>query len=313
MTVQKDIVKNTYAGNGSTTVFPITFEINQNRPDYVYVYLVDKGIPHLIKNYTLDLSAKTVTYPNSGEPLTADKKLVIMRELPILQDMVLINDGPFFAKDIEGKFDDVIMILQQLEERLGRTLSVSIGNDALTSLPPPEAGKAIGWNTEGTQLINIDHPEALYNATLQLKEQTEGYMQSTNELYKLTITLNQQVSNNADIVEDAKNTAIHAMEQAAKEADRSQSYASNVKIYSPSETYQPTDVVMMPNGATYRCIAESVGESPYDSSKWVPVSAVIFETFEYDSNGDLMPRIEARASTYFELDDNGDIMPAGII
>ena len=70
MSVQNQDVKNVYAGNGSTTVFPYTFALNEDDGEYVGVYVTnDEGTSEETDNYTIDTTAKTVTYPASGDPL----------------------------------------------------------------------------------------------------------------------------------------------------------------------------------------------------------------------------------------------------
>ena len=96
---------------------------------------------------------------------------------------------------------------------------------------------------------------------------------------------------------------------AGAQADRAMAYAAEARIYDPSVTYQPGQVVMTADGVTYRCISVSTGENPVDSNKWVMVTVVVSDTFELDENGDLTPLLNPKTSEHFEIDENGDIMP----
>lgn len=130
MSVQNQAVKNVYAGNGSTTVFPYTFALNEDDGEYVGVYVTnDEGTSEETDNYTIDTTAKTVTYPASGDPLEEGKKITIIRELPNEQNLNLENLGPFFADDVEDEMDREVMMIQQLAEQVDRAVKVDVTDD----------------------------------------------------------------------------------------------------------------------------------------------------------------------------------------
>lgn len=81
-------------------------------------------------------------------------------------------------------------------------------------------------------------------------------------------------------------------------------------FWDSTKTYQPGDCVITNDGSSYRCIKTSTGDPPVTSpAYWASISISITETFEYDSNGDIMPKIVPVASQMFDIDDNGDITP----
>ena len=81
-------------------------------------------------------------------------------------------------------------------------------------------------------------------------------------------------------------------------------------FWDSTKTYQPGDCVITNDGSSYRCIKTSTGNPPVTSPEyWASISISITETFEYDSNGDIMPKIVPVASQMFDIDDNGDIIP----
>jgi len=130
MSVQNQTVKNVYAGNGSTTVFPYTFALNTDDGEYVGVYVTnDAGTSETTDNFTIDTTAKTVTYPTVGDPLESGKKITIKRELPNEQNLNLENLGPFFADDIESEMDREVMMIQQLAEEVERAVKVDMASD----------------------------------------------------------------------------------------------------------------------------------------------------------------------------------------
>lgn len=161
MTVQKDVTKNIYIGNGATTVFSFTFECPAEHPEYIKVYLTqDDGTALATSDYLLDMSNRQITYPSSGAALPEGKKLVIMRELPLQQQMHLVNNGPYFAEDIETAFDEAIMAIQQISEKLKRTItmSVDIDGDAFVNEVPFEAGKSFRIADDGKSVVLTEDP-----------------------------------------------------------------------------------------------------------------------------------------------------------
>ncbi len=175
MTVQKNLVKNIYVGNGSTTQFPITFDVNTEHPEYIHVYLTnDDNITTETENFTVNLTAKTVTYPKEGQPLATGKKLVIMRELPLQQLLDLINQGDFFADDIEQAFDDLTMIAQQLSEKLARAMvfSVEVDTANFSNIIPLAPGMSFRINDAGTGLELTEDPAKVLPQAQDLLQQT---------------------------------------------------------------------------------------------------------------------------------------------
>lgn len=160
MTVQNTTVKDIYVGNGATTKFPITFQMTDH-PEYIKVYITgDDSVAKETENFTVDLEAKTVTYPAAGDPLPDGHKITIYRELPLYQLMKLVNQGPFFAENIEDSFDDVIFIAQQLAEMLGRTLYLNVDNKAIsTLLPAPMPNEGFYWDETGKKLVSGPNPK----------------------------------------------------------------------------------------------------------------------------------------------------------
>ena len=81
-------------------------------------------------------------------------------------------------------------------------------------------------------------------------------------------------------------------------------------MYSNTRTYRLADQVMLPDGTTYRCIAQSTGEYPPTSGKWVQTAMTTQDTFERDLNDDLMPTEYAKATRLWAVDTAEDICPA---
>lgn len=181
MTVQKDVTKNIYVGNGSTRTFPFTFECPAEHPEYIKVYLMqDDGTALATSDYQLDMDAKQITYPSSGTALPEGKKLVIMRELPLQQMMNLVNNGPYFAEDIETALDESIMALQQIAEKLNRTITMSVDIDgaAFVNEVPFEAGKSFRIADDGKSIVLTEDPARVLPLVQEAYAQAQAQAQS---------------------------------------------------------------------------------------------------------------------------------------
>lgn len=181
MTVQKDVTKNIYVGNGSTRTFPFTFECPAEHPEYIKVYLMqDDGTALATSDYQLDMDARQITYPSSGTALPEGKKLVIMRELPLQQMMNLVNNGPYFAEDVETAFDENVMAMQQIAEKLNRSIimNVDIDGDAFVNEVPFEAGKSFRIADDGKSIVLTEDPARVLPLAQEAYAQAQAQAQS---------------------------------------------------------------------------------------------------------------------------------------
>lgn len=230
MTVQNTIVKDIYVGNGATTKFPITFQMTDH-PEYIKVYITGDDIVAVeTENFSVDLGAKTVTYPANGYPLPDGHKITIYRELPLYQLMNLVNQGPFFAENIELSFDDLTFICQQLNEKLNRTLSAGIDVSNFNNTFPVKAGMSFRINDAGDGLVLTEDPARVLPLAKDVLEQTKQVKESAvNEttnikntaIEELTAIKNAAVNETTEIKDEAvaaKNTAVEAAATAAEDA-----------------------------------------------------------------------------------------------
>lgn len=230
MTVQNTTVKDIYVGNGATTKFPITFQMTDH-PEYIKVYITgDDSVAVETENFSVDLGAKTVTYPANGDPLPDGHKITIYRELPLYQLMNLVNQGPFFAENIELSFDDLTFICQQLNEKLNRTLSAGIDVSNFNNTFPVKAGMSFRINDAGDGLVLTEDPARVLPLAKDVLEQTKQVKESAvNEttnikntaIEELTAIKNAAVNETTEIKDEAvaaKNTAVEAATTAAEDA-----------------------------------------------------------------------------------------------
>ena len=219
MTVQKDVTKNIYVGNGSTRTFPFTFECPAEHPEYIKVYLMqDDGTALATSDYQLDMDAKQITYPSSGTALPEGKKLVIMRELPLQQMMNLVNNGPYFAEDIETAFDECVMAMQQIAEKLNRSIimSVDIDGDTFVNEVPFEAGKSFRIADDGKSIVLTEDPAKVLPLVQSVYAQTQT--QAQNAIASVAAAAKSE-DNAAASANAASNSAQSASASAASAAE----------------------------------------------------------------------------------------------
>lgn len=215
MTVQKDVTKNIYVGNGSTRTFPFTFECPAEHPEYIKVYLMqDDGTALATSDYQLDMDARQITYPSSGTALPEGKKLVIMRELPLQQMMNLVNNGPYFAEDVELAFDENVMAMQQIAEKLNRSIimSVDIDGDAFVNEVPFEAGKSFRIADDGKSIVLTEDPARVREIVLEASDTAQAQAQSA---YSSAVAAAQSEDSAAASASEAGNSAQSASVSAA--------------------------------------------------------------------------------------------------
>lgn len=251
MTVQNTATKNIYVGNGSTTEFPITFEVNEAHPEYIHVYTgAAEAASVETTNFDVDLVAKKVTYPKTGEPLAAGLKLIISRELPLTQSLNLINQGDYFAEDVEQAFDDNVMIAQQLHETLSRAvlMDISVDGDSFDTTLKLIPGKAIKINDEGAGFDLTDDPAVL-------KPQVESMLaQATTQANIATNAANAALTSETN-AKDSENAAAES-EQNAAESEQNAAASAAAALASEQAAF---DMVFNNNAIPYFEIDQILG------------------------------------------------------
>lgn len=149
MTVSALSNKVSFAGNGATTSFPFTFPGVAATDLAVFITDSDGVITELSSSlYSVTLTAAvapnptgtggSITYPLTGSPLASGNTLTILRTIPLTQPTSLANQGTSYQTVIEQALDNVLMQIQQLNERLGRQITVPVSDDDPEELPTAE-------------------------------------------------------------------------------------------------------------------------------------------------------------------------------
>lgn len=152
MTVENTSNRIQEAGNGVKVAFTFDFEIFLITDIIVYKVTISSGVSTLQvlnTDYTADINTVTdggtVTYTSA--PLSTEESLII-REVPLTQSTSYPVESNLPEKTFENSLDKLTMETQQLQEQLDRSIKLPVSSDVTDiSLPIPEAGKALKWNT----------------------------------------------------------------------------------------------------------------------------------------------------------------------
>lgn len=160
MTISSSTSKVIFNGDGVTTAFPMTGIRVFAATDVVVILRKADGTEvtqvlntHYTVSGTLpgDPTVNMVTAPATGE------KLLCKRVIPMTQEADYIANDPFPAETHEQALDRAAMRDQQLDEKIGRAITLpqttSLSNIAM---PEPGAGKFIRWKEDGSGLETRD-------------------------------------------------------------------------------------------------------------------------------------------------------------
>lgn len=204
-----------YKGDGTTTSFPITFPFIE-RGD-IAVYIVEGSeTTRLTKDYYVDTEGSSVTYPGypPGEepaeseqpaPLKAGAEIVIMRSIPITQERSMGSIWPF--NEIEKAADKLTMIVQDIYEKLNRSVKLPVGTSFKGDfeLPNPKAGNVIAWNDDGTNLVNQDVLTPARKLAEESKASAEAAAESRDAAKTSEDNVKEAQESLAKAIEDDKN------------------------------------------------------------------------------------------------------------
>ena len=167
MTVSTTTNKVRINGNGITTSFPFQFPILKNDFSDLKVYRIDideetqeetETLLSITTNYTITVTKNLEQRITSGyinlinennEPLalTENQALFIMREEEITQDLDLYENQKFPYKNLENMLDKIIVINQQQQEQIDRTLKTSsfFTGSLSETITSPVENRSLKW------------------------------------------------------------------------------------------------------------------------------------------------------------------------
>lgn len=134
-----------FIGNGENREFELSFNILKENNLKIYI---DNELQASGYRVIIDRNQKgRVVF---DFPPKKDSIVFIIRDLPIKRTTDFKEGGPFRASRVNGEFDYQIYCIEQLEDKLSRTVHKAEyhQNEIDLSLPTPEQGCAIVWNSK---------------------------------------------------------------------------------------------------------------------------------------------------------------------
>ena len=161
MTVTNENRNVVYLGNGVTTEFPFEFPVFSEED--IEIKLVLDGELTSTEDFTVELNnggvnGGTVTF--TGDVLTSDDKIIIVRTLAATQDTSITNQTRFFPNVIEDTFDRIVMLLQQALDESSRALKVtpSVAERSGQEFVP-ELDGLLTFDSDGNAVIEYTVPQ----------------------------------------------------------------------------------------------------------------------------------------------------------
>ena len=203
-----------YQCDGVNKVFIWPYDFNNIKD--VSIILVDSDGKQFKQtgNIAYDAKNKTLTYPSTGDPLSADYKVILFRQTPISQTTELANKWPY--NHIENMSDKVILILQELKEQLDRTLQIRVGADE----DPNQVARDIVDNS-------IEAAKKAIAAALTAETKANEVQDNATKL----TAINDNINALSQTVDDKLATANTALIQSADTFEKTQVLADNTKAY----------------------------------------------------------------------------------
>ena len=259
MTISSTTVKNSYNGDGSTTIFNYTFKIFANTDLQVIIRsaLGTETVKTLTTHYTVtgagSASGGSVTFTAGNIPATGET-VVLRRAVPQTQAIDYIANDPFPAESHEEGLDRAMMTLQQVQEELDRSIKISRTN-TMTSTEftvgaSGRANKVLAFDSSGELSVaqELGQFQGNWSAGETYAQRDIVKDTSNNNIYICltahTSSGTQPISTNADVAkwsllvdaESATASATAAAASASAAASSASASASSASSASSSAT-----------------------------------------------------------------------------
>lgn len=162
MSVINEDIREVYTGDGSTTEFDVDFRVLDVSHLAIYKRNTSTDVVTSLAygdDYTVEIDedeGATVTFLSAP---TASEKIYIYSDSPYTQETEIEPDSDLPEETLESAYDKITVLVKQLKERLDRALKFPVTSDSVAlepTLPEPDPGKGLIWDSSGVALINTD-------------------------------------------------------------------------------------------------------------------------------------------------------------
>jgi hypothetical protein len=252
MTISTTIVKNSYSGDNSTSTFNYTFKVLSSA-DLKVIIRNASGVEvtkTLTTHYTIanvgNASGGSITFTAGNIP-TSTETVVLLRDTDQIQSIDYISNDPFPAETHEEGLDRSVIIAQELQEEVDRSLKLSrtntMTNTEFTVGPTERANKVLGFDSSGELSVTSTIGEnkgnwaagTAYNVRDIIKDTSTSNIFMVNQAH--TSSGSQPLTTNAnsakyDLLIDVASTGVSAAAAATSE----QNAANSATAAATSET-----------------------------------------------------------------------------
>lgn len=171
MTITNESIKTTVTGNGSQITFTYSFLIPSQSAASLILEDLTTGLVQTIPpgSWTLtgagNPNGGTFTYPETitpfSQPITAQQRLTLVREVPATQPTNLGNQGGYYPQSVEGALDWIVMQVQQFIDEARRALRVPLQEQGLPDLLPApfRANRLLSFDSAGLPALLPIQPD----------------------------------------------------------------------------------------------------------------------------------------------------------
>ena len=329
MTISTTIIKNSYSGNGSTSVFNYTFKISLESEMEVIIRSSNgtETVKTLTTHYTVggvgNAGGGTVTFTAGNIPVTGET-VILRRDTTQTQTMDLIDNDPMSAETIEDAHDKSIALIQELQEEIDRSIKLSRTN-TMTSTEftvdaATRANKILAFDSSGeiavTQELGTFRGNWSASTSYQVRDLVKDT--STNNIFIATVAHtssgSQPLTTNTDsakwslIVDAASATTstTTATTQAGIATTKASEASASASAALTSENNAATSETNASNSATTSANeATASANSATASAASASAAAATFDLFDDSYLG-------AKASNP-TLDNDGDALQDGAL
>lgn len=148
---------------GNTGLGPFAFTFNVLVESDIGVVknttVLTSGVEYTVSLNSDGTGSITLTDSGNGTALIASDVLTILGDRPLSRTSDYAQGGNLFADSLNDDLDSIVIMMQQLDEKVSRALQVDIGDTtASLTLPLPDIrkGKLLGFNS------STGEPEAFF-------------------------------------------------------------------------------------------------------------------------------------------------------
>lgn len=187
MTVSTELSHEEYVGNGVTTDFDFRFRIFEGK--HLIVVVADSdGNETTLKNGTDYTIVGAGSYHGGkvvlNKPLTKGWKILLERDLPVVQETDLRNQGKFFAEVHENAFDYLTMLIQKalgfLSLCLRKPTYLSNYYDAKGNRVANLASPKVGGDATNKDYVD-NSIKGIYSKTLRVEDKAIPALPSSDQ------------------------------------------------------------------------------------------------------------------------------------